>query len=276
MKKLIQTFSKTDIKWFSLTLLLIPFLEIPRMLRFNILLRLEGIRLDLKSIFLSYQSSIFFGNISPLRAGDFYKIRYFKIPTFKGIILVMADRGFDFILLVVSGIYSFGVFKDSITLRFVALSISIFLILSFVFIRIFGKKIKFLERILKKTSTIDLLTKWTLKDAFFLTLYSITATLLFFFFNHLILNLTMSTDVSFTDVILIVSMVSLSNIIPITISGIGTREALSLLILSSYGLKQETAITYGALAFILTMLAASIYSFLIWLLAQKHFKYTYD
>jgi len=269
--KLLKIFRTIDISGFLMTCLLIPFLELPRALRFKRLLAIQGVKMDIRLLLLSYQSSIFFGNISPARTGDFYKIRYLPIPKLKGTLLVMADRGFDFFLLVYSGVFCYGLFIGSLVYMYVATLLPFITILIFILIKIFSKKHNFVRHLLLKTGLFRLLTKWSFSDAISLSFYSIIATLLFFFFNYSIINLTLGYVIDISDIILLVSMVSLFNILPITISGLGTREAFSLYIFSEYGLSEAQSIAFGTMSFFFIIIISSLYSFIVWLFTEKYF-----
>ena len=271
LERLINIFMSIDIYGFIFTCLLIPLLELPRALRFKRLLKIQGIRMDMRLLILSYQSSIFFGNISPARAGDFYKIRYLPVKKITGTMLVMADRGFDFLLLLYSGFFCYGLFVHSTVYMYIASLLPFITILLFYFLKRYSKNDNLIRRTLIRTNLHRLLTKWDFTDVLYLSLFSLAATLLFFFFNYSIINLTLGYGVDISDIILLVSIVSLSNIIPITISGIGTREAFSLFVFSKYGLGEAQSIAYGTMSFFLIMIIASMYSFIVWLYTEKYF-----
>jgi uncharacterized membrane protein YbhN (UPF0104 family) len=69
-----------------------------------------------------------------------------------------------------------------------------------------------------------------------------------------VLALCLGLDVSFGLMVACRSLVGLVNIVPISISGLGTREAVLLLILPLWGITTEAAVALGFLAFLWTVL----------------------
>lgn len=69
-----------------------------------------------------------------------------------------------------------------------------------------------------------------------------------------VLALCLGLDVSFWLMVACRSLVGLVNIVPISISGLGTREAVLLLILPLWGITTESAVALGFLAFVWTVL----------------------
>jgi uncharacterized protein (TIRG00374 family) len=75
--------------------------------RWSALLKMQGHSYSVWNCFLIYMGSLFWGNVTPGRAGDFMKVLYLKedlgIPVGAGMTSVVVDRIFDLYLLLVLG-----------------------------------------------------------------------------------------------------------------------------------------------------------------------------
>jgi glycosyltransferase 2 family protein len=76
-------------------------------IRWSYLLKMQGYHYSVWNCFLVYMASMYWGNITPGRAGDFVKVLYLKedlkLPTGLGMANVLVDRVLDLYLLLVLG-----------------------------------------------------------------------------------------------------------------------------------------------------------------------------
>lgn len=94
--------------WFCTLSLLVLILAIYlRALRWRYLLKMQGYVYSAWNSFLVYMSSMYWGNITPGRAGDFVKVLYLKedldLPMGKSMASVLVDRVLDLYLLLILG-----------------------------------------------------------------------------------------------------------------------------------------------------------------------------
>jgi glycosyltransferase 2 family protein len=100
-----------------------------------------------------------------------------------------------------------------------------------------------------------------------LSMWAITfvAYFLYFAFSWLIL-ISLHLTPSYIDVVFIMSIMSLSTIIPLSVAGFGTREATLVLLFSYYGLASETAISFSLMHFTAFFLWGGLIGLVFWLL----------
>jgi glycosyltransferase 2 family protein len=95
--------------WWLLLLALLAFVLMVYLkgIRWSYLLRMQGLSYPVWDCFLIYMATLYLGNLTPGRAGDFAKVFYLKqdlkLSAGKGITSVLVDRVFDLYLLLVLG-----------------------------------------------------------------------------------------------------------------------------------------------------------------------------
>jgi len=90
-----------------LALVILVFMTYLRGVRWSYLLKMQGYQYSAWNCFLVYMVSMFWGNVTPGRAGDFVKVLYakqdVKAPIGSGMASVLVDRVLDLYLLLVMG-----------------------------------------------------------------------------------------------------------------------------------------------------------------------------
>jgi uncharacterized protein (TIRG00374 family) len=210
----------------------------------------------------SYLAGLPFALATPARAGELARALYFRsedVPVATGLVLV--DKSFD--LLAIMGLSLIGarIFLSQNTILLICL-LTLIIVFILIFLKhyhytLFGK----IERywIFKKLNEIllglELLTLKVFLICFFLTV------LMFFviFLQCYTLLMTFySYSFSFSVVLFCFPLVILSNIVPITIGGLGVRENVAVFCLSFFDIPSVVAFTATFSLFVLNVLLPSL------------------
>jgi uncharacterized protein (TIRG00374 family) len=225
--------------------------------------------------FGAYMSSDAIGIITPGRIGEIARLYYVRqdapISFYAAFKTIVSDRIFDFTMLGWFGLsgmlFYFKTFGDYPGIYY-ALGILGLFIIGYVFV------IKFLEIILRFKKIHRLPVIRFIHDSFLavvrkraLAMWAITfaAYFLYFAFSWLIM-ISLHLTPSYIDVVFIMSIMSLSTIIPLSVAGFGTREATLVLLFSYYGLASETAISFSLMHFTAFFLWGGLIGLVFWLL----------
>ena len=266
-------------------LLLAVVLNIPQLFfksyRWNFLLKQQRITYSPVQSFLVYMSSLYIGFITPGRLGEFVKTLYLKsdkgINISKGFSSVLMDRLFDLYLLIIlgfTGLWQFGVL-DQLSDVFLVLTIIIVLTPLIMLNKHFmGKPIKLLFNlaVVKKVkgkveenfevffSGLNQLLNPRLVFSGLLTCLGY----LMFFIQCYLIVMAIGLSINFITITLFMAISNLISFIPISISGLGTRDATLIFLFSLIGLKPELAVSYAFLVFITFFVCGGLMGAVVW------------
>lgn len=243
--------------------------------RWRLLIHNEGASYSAYKAFGAYMSSDAIGIVTPGRIGEIARLYYVRQDTpisfYSAFKTIVSDRIFDFTMLGWFGLsgmlFYFKTFGDYPGIYY-ALSMLILFILGYIFV------IKFLAVLLrfKKVSRLPVIR--FIHESFLavvgrrsIAMWAITflAYSLYFGFSWLIM-ISLNLTPSYIDVVFIMSIMSLSTIIPLSVAGFGTREATLVLLFSYYGLASETAISFSLMHFTAFFLWGGLIGLVFWLL----------
>lgn len=226
--------------------------------RWHLLIANEGYNYSPRKAFAAFMASDAIGIITPGRIGEIARLYYVrqgtKIGFFEAFKTLISDRIYDFFMLGWLGtsgmLYYFKTFGNFSPLVYIIVVLIAFIIFWIIGIRILywlkdtrtGSRIPILEFVyasFKAVNAKKAITMWGL---------TLVAYFMYFFFSGIIFY-ALRLEPSFLDIAMIMSIMSLSTIIPVSIAGFGTREATLVLLFSYYGLSGETAITFSLLHF---------------------------
>lgn len=268
-------------------LLMAMILNIPQLflksLRWNRLLYVQGISYSKTSSFLTYMSSLYIGFVTPGRLGEFLKAVYLKsdkgISLSKGMSSVLVDRLFDLYLLIILGLI--GIWKFDILGKLS--NTSLFLLIIFISSpllilnkQLMGKVVGLIYKsvIKKKTQLrdkieerfedfyngINQLINLKLIFSAFLTCLSYSV----FFIQCYLIAIAMGISINFIILTLFMAISNLISFIPISISGLGTRDATLIYLFSLVGLNPELAVSYAFLVFITFFVCGGLMGAVAW------------
>ena len=214
-----------------------------------------------------YASSLYIGFITPGRLGEFVKILYLKsdkaINYSKGFSSVLVDRLFDLYLLIILGFI--GILQFDILGRFSDALLILSVLVIMIPIIMLNKQL--VERTIKILYKIVVIKRVTSEvegrfEDFYdglnqlknlrLLISGLLTCLSYFIFSiqcYLIV-LAMGLTINFFTITFFMAISTLISFIPISISGLGTRDATLIFLFSLIGLKPEQAVSYAFLVFL--------------------------
>lgn len=239
--------------------------------RWNYLKKIQKINYSFKDSFLIYGSGIYFGTITPGRLGDLIKIIYLKEgghSTGKSAVSVIVDRSADLLFLLTVGYLSMFFFAQF----FISEIIIITIIISLIILAIFVLKINLFKNLINKLFSLfipekykqlivlninDLITDFkTYRFKNYMMLFVLTAIawLLYYLQVFLLAKSINLGDVTFTYLAMSVTIAAIITLLPISIYGLGTRDATLLFLLSLISINPEKTITFSMLILFVSLL----------------------
>lgn len=228
--------------------------------RWKVLLKTQGINYDFKKVLNINVSSNFWGAITPGRIGELIKLDYLQRDNYSihiGAANVLIDRSIDVVLIVIFSFVSLVYFADAF---FDEIKIVLLLLLTLVVIvgllfllrghiKISIKKI--IEKMLPEEQFHSVEHHWNefLRELqkFNLTVYckmlllSVGIYLLIFLMTYTVAE-GLGLQVPFIYLSLSTALSTLVALLPISIGGIGTREALFIFLLGNISISNEAAL----------------------------------
>lgn len=229
-------------------------------------------KIKYKDNFLLYYAGMFLGMVTPGKIGDLSKVYFLKTinntSLSKGITITVYERLIDLlVMLSISFLFLIIYILD----YSIFISISIFIVLIILFILSFKKVLTILNNYVKSKFNQDLAVPRSNQFLFkvvFLTLLAFITLMLQIFFIMDFLEI----DISFFKAGGAMVSANFVSLLPITISGLGTREFSLLFFLSDY--KKELIISSSILFFIINNLVNILICFFFWIFQpNKNIKY---
>jgi uncharacterized protein (TIRG00374 family) len=269
-------------------LLLAVILDIPsvvlKSLRWRSLMRAQDIHYSLWQSILAYYSTIFLGLFTPGRLGEFAKAIYVSadsdVPIGKALSSVLVDRLFDLLLLIMVGclaLFTTTTLNAWQTWLSIAL-IAVGLVLAwwlYMTDKGFDWASQLASRLLGRMSRKLLAPEsWLIEirlglkqlPSQTLLVASIITTLayLVLFCQCYILALALELPISYLITSYAVALGSLITLLPISISGIGTRDAVIITYLGSLGIPAEGALGFSLLISLMFYTSGGLMGFAAW------------
>jgi uncharacterized protein (TIRG00374 family) len=243
--------------------------------RWRLLIHNEGVNYSAQHSFAAYMASDAIGIVTPGRIGEIARLYYVREETpisfYSAFKTLVSDRIFDFTMLGWLGLsgllFYFKTFGNYPGIYYVLGVMMLFIAGYVVVIKLFAKilhykKINRLPIIrFVYESFLAVIGKRSMK----MWILTFLAYLMYFGFSWLIM-IALHLSPSYTDVAFIMSIMSLSTIIPLSVAGFGTREATLVLLFSYYGLASETAISFSFMHFTAFFLWGGLIGLVFWLL----------
>jgi hypothetical protein len=248
INKLASSFNDIDLKLFLLAFSLMPAFVLLKSYRWYYLVKSKA-NVTIFDAIRSYLAGNCIGLLTPARAGELSRVLYLPVKN-KGVFMgvVMIDRLFDVAVMVMfSCIGSTLIFGQEITILLTVLFL-IFIIAIFSFkmiYKIISKHDRFSKNklLLSFTNIISMDIRGIIV-CFIVTLLSLIVTLFQF---YLIVIAFEPVDIKI--IFLVVPLIILTNVLPLTIGGLGIREGASILLLSGFGVSDITAFNAAFLMF---------------------------
>ena len=243
--------------------------------RWNLLLMQQKINYSPVQSFMVYMSSLYIGFITPGRFGEFVKTLYLKsdkgISLSKGFSSVLVDRMFDLYLLIILGFI--GIWQFSALVKFSDAFIILFIIIIISPLFMLNKQLmEKLANILYKVAVVKKI-KGKIEESFedfYYGLYKVISpkllvsglltciSYLIFFIQCYLIVIAMGLSINFITITLFMAISNLISFIPVSVSGLGTRDAILIFLFSLIGLEPELAVSYAFMIFITFFVAGGL------------------
>ncbi len=288
LKKVVKVIKSLDLVWFIVAIVCLFLTFLFKGLRWRIALQAQGISYSLNKIIGIILVSSFIGFVTPGRLGDLVKVGYLKhsdIPITLGLANVILDRVYDILLLLLFGCLGFVFFMEF----FSAHLNSIASLLGFVGIVILGlfifyEKIsitfqKILKLVLPSKVNALMASKWNefwnefKRLAFFTFPFMLIFSFLIYasYFTEIYaLSRSLGLSISFLYLGMCFSAAALVSFLPISIGGLGTREAVLIMLFAKISLSPESAVLLSFIdVVIFALLLGGIVALALWIGSGK-------
>lgn len=216
----------------------------------------------------------FYGIITPGKIGDVIRIFYMKrdlnINNTQGLTNLILHRVINISTLILFAIFfSFVFLKFQIYLLIISIFFALILLVFILSINIkfktfiHGKFKKITDKILPKSLKVNgsdfwkTVTIFKTKKIYIPVVFSIV-TYLFMILQAKFILLSLNTDIPLISLIFYFSVAQLSVILPISISGIGIREALYIYFFNSINISSEVAISFSVIMTIINYVITAL------------------
>lgn len=257
--------------------------------RWRRLLRTQGIDYGLKDAQLAYFSSIFIGLLTPARLGEFIKAVYVSrdcdVSAGQAFASVLVDRLFDlYMLLFVGGTALLTLGGEggellAVVVAMLALTVPVALFINeaaFAWIRGIGQRFGRLgQRLFAETGWLLDMRRGLLQLGWLSLGGAVISTVIaytLFFGQCYLLALALELPVGFAPVSFAVAVGSLITLLPISISGLGTREAAIIAYLGTVNVPAEAALSFSLLVFATFYIAGGLMGAAAWWLKPVDWK----
>jgi len=270
-----QTISQANPYFIILSILLTILMSIIQSWRWNYLKKIQGIKYRLRDSYLINSIGFLFSTITPGHIGDLIKIFYLKKdghPVGKSLVAIVLDRLVDIVFLILIGYLSMYFFVQFLSKYIIILTIAILIIIVLSF---FFQKKSILKILVNKTIQFVVPKKyqksWHLtyqdfiinikiyrpKNYLIISLITIANWLVFYFSMFFLSKSIDLNEISFIFLAMSITLAILTTLIPISILGLGTRDASLLFFFSFFNVSPEKTISFSTLY--LSMLLVTIF-----------------
>lgn len=219
------------------------------------------------------------GAATPGRVGDFVKIAYLNEKKGRSIGAVILDRLTDVFAVLFFALLGLGIFGNAAGATKQAIALSLFALLAgaAVIKRYSGPLLRILFRQIVpekykthlKSGAADffeslaqaLKRRKNIASVFFMSVFIWMISGL----QGFIIAKSLGISIAFFPLLFIMSIVALVELIPVTVAGLGTREATIVFLMSFLGIESEKAIVFSLVNFAFGYLALACVGYLFWL-----------
>lgn len=242
--------------------------------RWHFILRGLGIRQPFGSSFSMFASSLYIGFVTPARVGEFVRVFLLKGSSLgRAFFSVFADRISDVAFLV--GVGYLGMFYFTADLRSQIIGVSVAMAASVLLLAVALVRKSWVKAVLRLVFShiVPARLKSDVRSAFydfhssflsFINIRSIAvvagvtaASWIVYYTQVYLLAKALAIEISFFHLATIMSVAGLLSVLPISISGIGTRDAALVFFFGLLGIRSEFAIALSTLVLMLMVLVAA-------------------
>lgn len=251
-----------NFKWlwlviYSLGLIFMLFFKV---LRWRTALNKQDINFSVSKVYSINAVASFWGLITPARLGELAKVAFVQKEGYsfaKSLVSIVIDRLYDIVILILLGASAFVYLTSTINPNFSIITIVLGLVLAAVALIYFFKNglwdmlkemIKFLlpqdkyNTLIKEWNTFKLDFGKVFPSTIIPMLFYSLLAYLCYYVQIYVVALGFGVDVPFIYLGLCSSLAALISLLPISIGGLGTREAVFIYLLSKISISSETAV----------------------------------
>jgi uncharacterized protein (TIRG00374 family) len=284
LEQVYQIIANADILLVVLAILAVIPLILVKTIRWKAILSSQGVQIQLSHAFLAYFASLFIGYLTPGRLGEFVRAMYVSrdcgAPSAKAFSSVLADRLFDlYALLIVGGAalltllaHDTGVLIE-LVVSSILLALPLFLFLnstSFGWLSTVGLRLGSLgHRLFAPGSWLHEMRAALRQMTVVVFLVSIVLTAVayaIFFGQCYLFAVSLGLPANFAQISYAIALGSLVALLPISISGLGTREAVIIARLGLAGVPTTAALGFSLLVFATFYIAGGLMGALAWMI----------
>lgn len=260
LTKLLDSLQSINLSYLIFVILIFFPIILLKTLRWSAILKMRSIALPLSGLYSAYMSSFSAGGVTPGRFGEMLKFSYVEDAGYGfGVSLSSAfsDRLWDALFLLFIGLiglpFIYPLSSGQIAVNTAVIAVSILSIIVFTMYR--SSVYRFLSKLISKlipekyrkklegegNKFFQTLLPKSLNE--FFTLLSATfLSWLIYFFRFFVLAIALGISIDFISLSLILSITALLTLLPITVSGVGTRDAALIVLLKPFGINSELAV----------------------------------
>jgi|TARA_Y100000310_G_scaffold340185_1_gene435101 hypothetical protein len=280
-----------NLKYFSIAVaLLIPTILI-KAFKWNRVLAAMGFKYPLGESSKSLTISYFIGSLTPARLGDFTRALYlkkYKVSLSKAFSSVLIDRLFDVGILVLMAVFSVITLVQRFSLAFSSILLVLFIAVSFGAILLLVLRKKLMRKLLKpffymlipekfQKQLINIFDDFYTSIAEFSQNLSVMFSLSFLtliswiisFISTYFIALSLGIEIKFFILLLMLPFSTLVEMLPISFSGVGTRDAVFILMFSLLAIPAAKAVSFSLMILIFNYILCLVGA-LLWV--KKPFK----
>lgn len=250
-----------------------------KVVRWDVLLRTRGIRYPLGRAWGAYLSSAYVGMLTPGRVGDVLRVQYLRrdqdVSYAEGLASVVMDRLCDLYVLVVFTAIGLVRFSSILVgqLAYVAWAVVAATVLGPLILLVPGVAERLLSRTYRRLARqtdaggFDRFLEALRANVGRALALTIPLTIVAFLVNYAqawLAARALHLDLSFFDLMCLLSIASLLGLLPISISGVGVRELFFALAFPVLGLAASSGVSFGLLVFVVINLVVIVAGFVSW------------
>jgi uncharacterized protein (TIRG00374 family) len=250
--------------------------------RWRELLKIQGIAYSLGDAFLAFMAGLFLGLVTPGRLGEMGRALYLKqdldVPVSEGLANVLMDRLFDLYTILVLGSAGLVWFRLlppwalAVIVAGTAGALLMPIALLSERLAAYGMHIvaalPFIRRrqaqLAEATTRFQLALRPLLSPHLIVPLLLTLLAYALFFAQMKLLALALDLDVSLPYLAVCLSIAGVITLLPISFSGLGTRDAILIALFSPIGLPPEEAVAFSTLFFLVSYVASGSIGGLAW------------
>ena len=265
LDKLVVTVRNANLLYLIIGLISTPIFMLPLIFKWHKILQMQGFVLDFLYIQRIYYIGAFYGLITPARTGSLMRAYYIKNKTKKGIIecvsSIVIERLIDLFVIFLFAFLGSIIFLNKFTSKFSWTLIGGFVVFCLFLLIFMNKKITtyvlklfyniLLPEKIKEKADHSLNTFYNnvpkLKQLFFIFLLTL-GTWIFLYFQTFIFAKAFYIEIPFYIFITFISIGTIVATIPISISGLGTREVALITLFSLYNVRPEAIVSMSLIS----------------------------